>query len=234
MARIVADGPGRWYLEQHCGELRWAVCERVGSLPYTDDDFLWEPGGVWASASAETQKRMLREEMPLVLASVRAYPTAQMQRSLASFWAQLGEFGLWDFCPNSWLDSEVDLVLPGTRSRFMSTQQDRGRLPKAFFTRVQQRVVAASVLGIVVGVPVLWWRQRWRVLGLVAIVVPVVIVNALVTAVLSEVDSRYQSRVIWLVPLAAGLIALDLLNRWRSRDVAESLREGQEAHVALT
>jgi hypothetical protein len=230
MARIVADGPGRWYLEQHCGELRWAICERVGSLPDTDDDFLWEPGGVWVSASAETQKRMLREEIPLVLASVRAYPRAQMQRSLTSFWAQLGEFGLWDFCPNSWLDSKVDLVLPGTRSRFMSTQQDRGRLPKAFFTVVQQWLVAASVLGIVVGVPVLWRRQRWRVLGAVAIVVPAVIANAFVTAVLSEVDSRYQSRVIWLVPLAAGLIALDLLSRWRSqRLVDDSVSENEFA-----
>jgi hypothetical protein len=112
----------------------------------------------------------------------------------------------------------------------MSTQQDRGRLPKAFFTVVQQWVVAASVLGIVVGVPVLWRRQRWRALGLVAIVVPAVIANAFVTAVLSEVDSRYQSRVIWLVPLAAGLIALDLLSRWRSqRLVDDSVLENEFA-----
>jgi hypothetical protein len=225
MARVISDGPGRWYLQQHCGELRWAICERVGSLPDDAGDFLWEPDGVWASASAESQKRMLREEMPLVLAAVRVYPRAQMQRSLANFWQQLGEFGLWDFCPNPWIDSEIDLVLPGTRSRLMSTRQERSRLPNAFFTVVQQWVVVASVLAIVVGVPVLWHRRRWRPLGMVAIIVPALLANAFVTAVLSEADSRYQSRVVWLVPLAAGLIALDLLNRWRSRDVAESLHE---------
>jgi hypothetical protein len=35
--------------------------------------------------------------------------------------------------------------------------------------------------------------------------------------VFSEVDSRYQSRVIWLIPLLAGLMMLDLLACRRQR-----------------
>jgi hypothetical protein len=211
-ARIVADGPGRWYLQQHCGELKWAICAWAGSLPQTDDDFLWADGGVWQSASSEAQQRMLREEMPLVLATVRAYPGAQMQVSFANFREELSDFGLWDFTPNAWMESEIDMVLPGARVRTMRTRQAQSRLPDEFFSTAQLWVVTASALAIVAVLPLLWIWRRWRILGLAAIVVPVVIANAFVTAVLSEVDSRYQSRVIWLVPLAAGLIVLDLLH----------------------
>jgi hypothetical protein len=56
-------------------------------------------------------------------------------------------------------------------------------------------------------------RQRLRLLGLVVIVVPTLFANAFLTAVLSSSDSRYQARVIWLVPLLAALVALDLLGQ---------------------
>jgi hypothetical protein len=221
MARVIADGPGRWYLRQHCGTFQWAICQRMQSLPNTDDSFLWDEDGVWASAPPKMQQQLLHEEMPLVLASVRAYPRAQMQRSLANFWQELDDFGLWDFCPNSWMESEIDRVLPGTRARYLHTREAQSRLPVAFFSAVQQRVVMASALMIALCVPILWWLRRWRILGLVAIIVPVVIANAFITAVLSEADSRYQSRVIWLVPLLAGLIVLELVHATASRSAGD-------------
>ena len=217
MARIIADGPGRWYLQAHCGELHWAICDRVGDLPDNDDDFLWTDGGVWEAASPEKQQEMLQEELPLVLATVRAYPGAQFRISLANFGTELTEFGLWDFTPNPWIESELDKVLPGTLPRYLRTRQAQSRLPTVFLTGVQQWVVLASALAILVCVPLLWCWRRWRILGLVAVLIPTVIANAFLTAVLSEVDSRYQARVVWLIPLAAGLIVLDLLDRRRER-----------------
>jgi cytochrome c oxidase subunit IV len=77
-------------------------------------------------------------------------------------------------------------------------------------------VVTGSAVLIAIGIPMLWWWHRWQILGLIAIIVPTVVVNALITAVLSESDSRYQSRVIWLIPLTAGLILTDSLNRRRN------------------
>ena len=38
-----------------------------------------------------------------------------------------------------------------------------------------------------------------------------VVLNALLTGTLSIVDERYQCRVIWLVPLLAGVFLLDWL-----------------------
>jgi hypothetical protein len=176
---------------------------------------------------------MLQEEWPLVLATVRAYPGAQLRVSLANFRTELTDFGLWDFTPNPWMAGEIDKVLPGTLATYLRTREAQSRLPTEFFTTVQQWVVLASALAIVACVPLLWSWRRWRTLGLVTVLVPAVIANAFLTAVFSEVDSRYQSRVIWLIPLLAGLIMLDLLDRRRERGEAAGLPESQAALTAL-
>jgi hypothetical protein len=229
MARFIADGPGRWYLQAHCGELHWAICDRVGDLPDNDDDFLWTDGGVWQGASPAKQEQMLHEEWPLVLATLRAYPGAQLRVSLDNFGTELTEFGMWDFTPNPWMASEMDKVLPGTLPRYLQTRQAQSRLPTEFFTLVQEGVVSVSALAIAVFVPMLWRWRRWRILGLAAVVVPVVIANAFLTAVLSEVDSRYQCRVVWLIPLAAALIVLDLLEHRRQLAKAPHPAESKAA-----
>ncbi len=213
-ARVVADGPGRWYLQEHCGQLKWAICASVGKLPDNDDDFLWGDTGVWASASPAAQRDILQEEMPLVLfGRVREYPKAQFQRSVANFWGEFTDFGLWDFGGSSWIDHELDKVLPGVKAKYLRTRQGQGTLPNAFFSWVQDRVVTGSAVLIAIGIPLLWWWRRWQILALIAVTVPTVIMNALITAVLSESDSRYQSRLIWLIPLTLGLILIDTLNR---------------------
>ncbi len=211
-ARVVADGPGRWYLRAHCGELQWAICGKVNSLPDNDDEFLWSDGGVWSSASPAMQQRMLKEEIPLVIAAVRAYPVEQMQRSYANFWQEFTDFGLWDFQQNSWMQSQINLVLRDTESTYQATREARSTLPVVFFSGVLNWVVCISAVAIALALPLLWRRGRWQVLGLGVIVIPTVVANAVLTAVLSESDSRYQSRLIWLVPMVAGILLIDLLN----------------------
>jgi hypothetical protein len=43
------------------------------------------------------------------------------------------------------------------------------------------------------------------------VIVPMVIANAFVTGALSMVEDRFQSRIIWLLPLLAGLFVLEWL-----------------------
>jgi len=215
-ARVVADGPGRWYLREHCAQLDWAICAHVNSLPNNDDDFLWGDTGVWASSAPAAQKQMLQEETPLVLAAVREYPKAQFQRSLANFWGEFTDFGLWDFGGSSWIDHELDKVIPGAMAKYVSTRQGKHTLPNEFFSGIQDKVVMASAVLIAIGVPMLWWWRRWQILGLIAVIVPTVVMNAIITAVLSESDSRYQSRLIWLIPLVAGIMFMDSRNTRRA------------------
>lgn len=220
MARVIADGPGKWYLQGHCARLDWAICAYVDRLPDTDDDFLWGEDGVWATSSPEAKQRMLAEETPLVLAAVKEYPRAQMQRSAANFWSEFTDFGLWDFCPNDWLVEELNRVLPGVKAKYLATREQRGTLPVAAFTTVLNWTVCVSAVLALALLPWMIWHKRSEVVGLAIVLLPIPVVNALLTAVLSEPDSRYQCRVIWLVPLVAGLMIADLL-RPRESDVQQ-------------
>jgi hypothetical protein len=208
-ARVIADGPGRWYLEQRCWQVRLAICDYLHNLPDDPDQFLWATGGIWQSASKDTRKRLLREEMPFVLATLRMYPRTQLRRSAANFWNQLTTFDLGIFDPNDWISRVFDGVLREGRSSYLQSRQARDDLPYEFFTSVQNWTVAASLAVIAVFTPRMWRRRPSRLVGLATVIVPMVIANAFVTGALSMVENRFQSRVIWLVPLLAGVLVLD-------------------------
>lgn len=215
MARMIADGPGRWYLQQHCPTLHVTICAHSHDLPDNVDDFLWRADGIWQRASLAEQERMRNEETRIVLATLRAYPREELVMSARHFWQQLHTFGLSDYDPNPWILAMVDTVLPGARPRYLQSRQAQETLHEDFFTSVQASAVVASLVVIVCAA--LLWRAEWtpRVIGLATIIGFVVIANAAVTGVLANVEDRYQARVIWLVPLLAVMLALTRLDQRR-------------------
>jgi hypothetical protein len=215
MARIVADGPGALYLRQHCATLNWAICADVDRLPDNDDDFLWGPAGIWGTADELTQKRLLAEEMPLVRATLRTYPRQQIAVSWANFTHQLNDFGVNDFDNNTWMQNAIGSALTGSQPRYQRSLQAHDAVPSNAFTILQRWVVIPSALVLTALVPWLVRNRRYRLLGLIAVVVPTLIANAFLTAVLSSSDSRYQARIIWLIPLLAALAALDWRSHWQ-------------------
>ena len=209
MARVLADGPGLWYLQQHCPEVRFVLCDHLQELPQDPDVFLWGEKGVWANADDATTSRLRQEEMPFVLATLRAYPRAQLSKSLANFGEQLRIFGFYLFGPSDWMAEEFASVLPGERSQYLQSRQAQDDLPLEFFTSVQNWTVFASLVIIVAFLPRLWRSRPPRLIGLTMVIVSTVVANALVTGTLSMVEDRLQSRVIWLVPLLAIVLVLD-------------------------
>jgi len=222
MARVIADGPGRWYLEQHCGRTRLAICQYLGRLPDNADDFLWKPDSVWQSADTETATRLRAEEMPFVLATLRAYPRQQLTRSAENSWEQLHTIGLWDLDASDWVLEEFDSTLPGGRSSYLRGRQAHNALPFDLFSSIQAWTVVASLALIAAFVPWSWRRRPARPIGLAVIVVSTVIGNAFVTGAMSMVEERFEARIIWLLPLLAGT----LLIAWQGRSSTGRLRMG--------
>ncbi len=223
MARVIADGPGFWYLQQHCPEVKFVLCDHLQQLPQEPDKFLWGEDGIWQNVDDETEQRLMQEEMPFVLATLRAYPRAQLSRSAANFWRQLLTFGFDVFGPSDWMAQEFANVLPGDRARYLQSRQARDDLPLDFFTSVQNWTVIFSLLIIVAFLPRLWRTRQPRLIGLSVIIVSTVIANALVTGALSMVEDRLQSRVVWLVPLLAEVLILDWFDqRQRAANPAPS------------
>ena len=211
MARIVADGPGRWYLEKNCPRLQWAVCSHLSQFTDNPDDFLWETNGGYESASDAERTQMEQEEMPLVLATVHAYPLQQLSRSTADFWDQVLHFGVYGFDSNDWMLQQFDEVLPRAKASYLGSRQAHEALPLDLFTEIQWWTIVTSLAAITVLIPLLWRRHSPRLAGLTLVVIATVVANAGVTGVLSVVDDRYQCRVIWLLPLLAGICFLDWL-----------------------
>jgi hypothetical protein len=209
VARVIADGPGLWYLQQHCPDAKFVLCDHLQELPQDPDVFLWGEKGVWADADDATASQLRQEEMPFVLATLRAYPRAQLSKSLSNFVQQLRIFGFYLFGPSDWMAEEFASVLPREKSQYLRSRQAQDDLPLEFFTTIQNWTVLASLGMLVMFLPRMFRRRPPRLIGLGIVIVSTVVANALVTGTLSMVEDRLQSRVIWLVPLLAIVLALD-------------------------
>jgi hypothetical protein len=208
MARMIADGPARWYLQQNWGRAPLPNCPDAAHLPHSTTEFLWAANGVWQSASPQQQDDLRRREWPVVLGTCRAYPWAELALSAGHFWRQLNTFGLKDFAPNPWTQEVFDEVMPAGRAKYMRSRQAEGRLHESCFSAVQNWTVVVSLGMIIVAAVMLGRRWPRRLVGLTCVIGFAVIANAAVTGILSNVIDRYQGRVIWLVPFLAGMLVL--------------------------
>ncbi len=210
-ARLVADGPGRWYLQNDCGVPKWEMCKYVNRLSDpsgTTNRFLWAADGVWMSATVDSQQRILRQDTPFAIAVLRTYPVAQFEKSAANFFRQLTSFRLEDLGRHSVVVDHIGEVLPKAQWQYFESRQAHNQLPASLFTSIQYGVVVLSFLSLFAFLPWLWRSRPPRLLRIGLVILSTVTINALFTSTLSMVASRYESRVIWLVPFLAALCAL--------------------------
>jgi hypothetical protein len=207
-ARLIADGPGRWYLEKNCGDAQWEMCHYLNNFSDDSDQLLWDPDGVWARAIADSRKRISSQEKSLSIAVLRTYPIQELEKAVSNFRRQLMAFGVVDLRRYSTVVEYIGEVLPRERSKYLESPQAQGRLPLRLFTKIQYFVVVLSLLSILAILPRLWRSCSPKLLGLSFVIFSTVIINAFFCGTLSRVNDRYQSRVIWLVPFLATLCAL--------------------------
>jgi hypothetical protein len=231
MGRLIDDGPAREYLEKNCGRLHWAVCKHLPELSKGADSFLWDEDGVYQGSPAKEQAQLSSEEMPLIVATVRAYPRQQLARSAANFREQLVRFAPYGFGPTDWILAQFDHVLPASRTGYVDSRQARDDVPVDFFEPIQFWTVVAALVVMAALVPLLWRRHSARLAALV--IISMVVANAAVTGALSVVDDRYQCRVIWLIPLLAGVTVLDWLEQRRADHAGQPGRFGGQFRSRL-
>ncbi len=225
LARVIADGPGRTYLQQYCRKNPAPdlyMCRFVDKLPDNAADFLWAPEGIRSSATAEQRDELRKEELPLVLGTLRTYPMEELRISAGHFWRQLNAFGLFNYSPNPWIREMFATIMPGARANYLKSRQVRESLHVAFFTRLQKWTVGISL--VVLAMTLLVGRRMWtrELAGLLGVITFVIVANAAVTGILSNVEDRYQGRVIWMIPLLAGLAVAAWLRRGDGHPVAGS------------
>lgn len=213
-ARILSDGTGARYLREHCAEHKsWVLCHYLDRLPANEADFLWSDNGIWSVTTYDEQDELEREEWPLVLATVRTYPGQQAAVSLHNFTHELTMFALDSFHYDDYTQANLNAAIPNARATYDRSLQVRDAMPESFFTIVQEITVLASLLLIAFALRRTLRSSgicRNRLLALTGVVAFVVLANACICGALSGLDSRYQARVIWLIPLLAVFYLLEL------------------------
>ena len=193
LARSVADGPGRWYLEKHCAIEHYAICEVYpNGFPNSVTTFLWGEAGIETRATPEQLDRIRAEEIPIVAAATREYLGTEMLHLSTSFFRQLVNIR-----PDATFAQRIALDHGGVPKLVNAP----GMTPWLGFV-VEVTSLFASGLGL------LWMGKRFGSFSssqraAILLTIAALMINAAICVYFSGVANRYEARVIWLVPLLA-------------------------------
>ncbi len=220
-ARVVADGPGRLYVREHCRDHPFAVCGFADRLGATDTDgFLWDENprtGVFAVATPDQRRTLATEQGRFAVASTLAHPWMQVQASTRNVALQLVQTDLddFDYKPSVLASLRADLP-PAHRERLDRTLAARRGWPIGPL-RAEQAAVIWLSLGVIGWS--LFARDApvdTRVTRFALLCSAGVLANTVACGVLSDLYGRYQARCIWMLPLAAVTLAWPLVVRLRA------------------
>ena len=212
MARLIADGPGTDWLDARCAQASYVVCRyRAAAGKGTSDEFLWnrDPAiGVFTVASKEERTALSAEQFAFAWDVLKAYPSRVVADAGRNFASQAIKVGLAEFNYEGGDLEHFAAKLPPKDARDLrGTLAAEHRFPALGLAVFQLLVLAVSAGTLV------WWflrgaRSASPALRRFAIMLLLgLLANALVCGVLSTPHDRYQSRVMWLVPLLAFLLA---------------------------
>jgi hypothetical protein len=212
LARMLADGTAREYLAETCpgsGNPFCAERERfTGDVAW----FLWDPDGSVARLTVQLGPEPMRRAAGEVVSGVLATRPRQVAlAAAANTLRQLGRFATLDtLCPpgcgvGSGVDSVVQRYFPREYPRMRDSRQMRGEWPIAAIRALDDVALAVSALVAALLLARALRRSDSAFVGLCALVLATLLANAFAAGALSGPTDRYQSRVIWLVPLTALL-----------------------------
>ncbi len=202
LARSLADGPARWYLEEACPEAPLAFCEAFEgrAVPDTITAFLWDEEGIRALTPGQLAR--IREEEYLILwRAFRAYPVAQTRSLLGNAALQTVRIGTGQILP----------ARRGPDGLLVAEPAGRGPAVIAAFDRI---VPVATGIGALV---LLFLALRGRLTRgqaeLLGVTVLGLALNAAIFGGLSAPVDRYESRIAWLLPALAVIFLAELRGR---------------------
>jgi hypothetical protein len=236
MARTLADGPGRIYLHKVCKgpDNPYIICRFVKAPLNKSDDILWEEkptlGAFNVLKSPELQLQMEAQEGAFMKGVLLSDPWGQAKASMINWIDQFRRISTHDplrdprqFLANPYWKTTrlVDMIPnprqckpigPGCKPPFdmMITKHWHEAVMAVCLLWVIWRLSRPDAIAALADRKDPWSHPAVRLLAAGIILLGMVVLNAGVCGVISGAFSRYQARIAWLVPAAAGMMACGL------------------------
>lgn len=228
-AHLIDIGPGDAYLRSHCPQAGFAICAAKDKLPLQWMEVLFcktESCGVFSSATLSERKAMSEEQFRFASAVFREYPAAVAWGLFREIAAQITMIGVRDAGYG-----QDDLHAFKTRLtaqeyyRALHSSVARSRLLPEYFTAVSYGSACLSALALIAAVFRDWANNAAlsaedaviadKLRMALAIVVLGLILNSAICGGIAHAYDRFQSRVVWVLPLVFVATALVWLKNIR-------------------
>lgn len=236
-ARAYEDGLVKPWLDRHCGRDAPAdLCAVRDELPDDSQVLLWGDGTsvvtrhVWQTKDDAGRWHWADMFSEAVHGAISERPLSFLRNAVAGAMRQFGRFAaIDDECPGGCREPTGGIAFALNRYRpellptLMASMQVRDTTPKPLVRAVSGAVTLPALVLLPIMLGLALRRKDGLLAGLLAAVAVSLVVNAILAGALSDVHDRYQSRIVWLAPLAVlvGLVRLRCLSfrRWGSLDV---------------
>jgi hypothetical protein len=211
IARLMDTGFMPEFLNEKCAEKSYEMCQYKDRLPKSYEGFLWDPESVFNKTGGWNIRA--HDEYGRIIGDVLTTP-----KYLSKFLnncgihsvQQLKTFEIGDGLTNVYKEEspQYQAVIRHFDKRefkedFQNSKQTQGILKFDTINKINYILLSISLLII------LWTFVRSKfdrnMFLFTFIIISSVIINAAATSSLSSVFNRFQSRIIWLIPLLAGV-----------------------------
>lgn len=207
MGRLIDMEIVNEYLQDNCDEKDYALCEYKDEVIW---DFIWDysnsplyKAGGWDST---------REEYNMIIRDILTSPKYLKKFLVQSFESSFIQFFNYEtgdtpqMVQHSAPYREITRFYNGQEKQYLSSRQSNNKLEFSFLNNYQHYIFALSLLFTIL---LLIIRIPGRSKLLISYFLLALYINAAVCGALSGISPRYQSRIIWLLPLPIILTLLD-------------------------
>src|SRR5438874_414542 len=167
--RMLNDGIVMRYLDEHCPDPRFRLCDHRRELPSNADVFFW---GESVSDRLGRFEGLNDEMRTIVLESLREYPVLELTTAVAAFATQLVRVRTgYGVNTEIWhTHGMIENFLPAIYPHMKAARQQQGELDAVFaaVNRVHVPVAYGSMLALLGLIALGFWRARFADLGSLA------------------------------------------------------------------
>jgi hypothetical protein len=225
-ARLQEDGLMAPWLQRHCGkDAPPKLCAIAPTLPRDSQQLLWDferspLGKMIFHPVSDAERWAWIDRMDAAnRGAIGEAPFKFIDGSLHGAAEQFVHFqAIDDLCPDSCRDVtggigySLQRYRPATVPALHASMQAQGTTPKALVRAITTPVAAIGLILLPWLAWLAWRRRDAPALSLLVALLVGLMVNAALGGALSDVHDRYQSRLIWLAPMIAAMLAM----RWRA------------------